>query len=77
MTIKFFKSRWLQNSYEILERFWAEFWLSPIVSNNLDDFEILQESDGLGIFVKKIQDFGQKFDDRWILILDFKNDIIM
>ena len=31
------------NSYEILQGFWSEFWLSAIVSNNSDDYEILQE----------------------------------
>ena len=29
------------NSYEILQGFWSEFWLSAIVSNNSDDYEIL------------------------------------
>jgi hypothetical protein len=56
MTIKFFKSRWPQNSYEILEGFWSEFWLLAIVSNNSDDYEILQELDDHGILVKFFQD---------------------
>ena len=61
MTIKFFKSRWPQNSYEILEGFWSEFWLLAIVSNNSDDYEILQELDDHGILVKFFQDFDQNY----------------
>ena len=52
----FLKIKWPRNSYEILQGFWSEFWLSAIVSNNSDDYEILQELDDHGIFVKFFQD---------------------
>ena len=48
----FLKIKWPRNSYEILQGFWSEFWLSAIVSNNSDDYEILQELDDNRILVK-------------------------
>ena len=48
----FLKIKWPRNCYEILQGFWSEFWLSAIVSNNSDDYEILQELDDNRILVK-------------------------
>ena len=38
----FSRIRWPQNSHEILQGFRSEFWLSAIISNNSDDYEILK-----------------------------------
>ena len=50
--------------------------LSPIVSNNSDDYEILQELDGHVILLKFFQDFDQNYfqelDDHRILMKFFK-----
>ena len=44
--------KWPQNSYEILQGFWSELWLPALVSNNSDDYRILQELGDRGILVK-------------------------
>ena len=59
------------NSYEILQGFWSEFWLSAIVSNNSDDYEILQELDDNRILAKFFWDLIRIFeeiDDHGILM---------
>ena len=48
----FSKIRWPRNSYEILQEFWSEFWWQALVSNNSDDYQILQEIDDHGILMK-------------------------
>ena len=64
------KIRWLRNFYEILQGFWSEFWWPALVSNNSDDYWILQELDDHGILVKFFQDLirilvASQF--RWLL----------
>ena len=55
------RGRWPQIRCEILQGFWSEFWWPAIVSNNSDDYEILQELDDHGILVKFFQDFNQNY----------------
>ena len=67
----FLKIEWPRNSYEILQGFWSEFWLSAIVSNNSDDYEILQELDDNRILAKFFWDLIRIFeeiDDHGILM---------
>ena len=72
----FSRIRWPRNSYGILQRFWSEFLLSAIVSNDSDDYEILlKESDDHRIFVKFFHDLIRVFreiDDHGILMKFFK-----
>ena len=66
----FLKIKWPRNSYEILQG-WSEFWLSAVVSNNSDDYEILQELDDNRILVKFFWDLIRIFeevDDHGILM---------
>ena len=69
--------RWPQNSCEIIQGFWSEFWWPAIVSNNSDDYEILQELDDHGILVIFFQDFNQNYfqelDDHRILMKFWKD----
>ena len=74
--VKFFKDlitsriRWLRNSYEILQGFRAEFWLPALVSNNSDDYRILQKLDDLRILIKLSLDFDQNSADsfwKWLI----------
>ena len=66
----FLKIKWPRNSYEILQGFWSEFWLSAIVSNNSDDYEILQELDDNRILVKfwDLIRIFEDIDDHGILM---------
>ena len=67
----FLKIKWPRNCYEILQGFWSEFWLSAIVSNNSDDYEILQELDDNRILAKFFWDLIRIFeeiDDHGILM---------
>ena len=60
--------RWPRNSCEIL---WSELCLSAIVSNNSDDYEILQELDDNRILAKFFWDLIRIFeeiDDHGILM---------
>ena len=50
---------WPQNSYEIHQNFLSEFWWPALLSNNSDDYQILQKLDDRGIFVKFFKDFDQ------------------
>ena len=72
----FSRIRWSQNSYEILQGFWSEFWWPSIVSNNSDDYEILKELDDYKILDKFFQDLiriFQEVDDYRILMKFFKD----
>ena len=56
---------------EFFQGFCSEFWLSAIVSNNSDDYEILQELDDSRILVKCFWDLIRIFeeiDDHGILM---------
>ena len=47
--------RWPQNSCEILEGFWSEFWRPVLLPNISDDYSVLQELNDSGSLVKFFQ----------------------
>jgi hypothetical protein len=61
--VKFFQDliRILQvwDYHGILQKFWSEFWWPSLVSNNSDDYQILQELDDHRIIMKLSRDFDQ------------------
>ena len=54
------RNRWPRNSHEILQGFLSEFWWPALVSNNSDDYQILQELDDHRILMK----FSRAFDQN-------------
>ena len=71
------KIRWPRNSYEILQEFRSKFWWQALVSNNSNDYQILQEIDDHGILMKFQDNFDQnsfqEIDDYGILMKFFKD----
>ena len=71
------KNRQPWNSYQILQGFQSEFWWLALVSNNSDDYWILQGLDDHGFLVKFFKDFNQnslqELDDHGILMKIFKD----
>ena len=68
---EFFKKYMTMEFFEVLRRFWSEFFLSAIVFNNSDNYEIIQELEDHRILVKFFQDLIrilQEIDDCGILM---------
>ena len=75
----FSRIRWPRNCYRILQGFWLQFWWPALLSDNSDDYRILQELDDHWILAKFLETrwhlirIFQEIDDHGILVKFFKD----